>query len=133
MMRQLMHVELIDVRYSRFEEIAAAQGPVLLVQLEDGTPGIADLVPGIVKGTRFPNCLVEKCRPWIVRISIVVEDIGNRELADRDRDPRDVKVLRTRKLDGTMPLASPECTPSVKTSTRRLPTIEPRSEVVIQS
>ena len=38
-----------------------------------------------------------------------------------------------RKLDGTMPLASPECTPSLSTSTVRLPTIEPRSDVVIQS
>jgi len=38
-----------------------------------------------------------------------------------------------RKLDGTIPLASPECTPSVSTSTVRLPTMEPRKEVVIQS
>ena len=38
-----------------------------------------------------------------------------------------------RKLDGTTPLPSPECTPSVRISTRRFPAIIPRSEVVIQS
>ena len=35
--------------------------------------------------------------------------------------------------DGTTPLASPECTPSVSTSTVRVPAAMPRSEVVAQS
>ena len=35
-----------------------------------------------------------------------------------------------RKLEATMPLASPECTPSLSTLTRRLPETIPRSEVV---
>ena len=34
------------------------------------------------------------------------------------------------KLEGTMPLAAPECTPSVSTSTVRLPLVTPRSDVV---
>ena len=38
-----------------------------------------------------------------------------------------------RKLDGTTPLASPECTPSVSTSTVSMPFTRPRSEVVPQS
>jgi hypothetical protein len=38
-----------------------------------------------------------------------------------------------RKLDGTTPLAAPECTPSVSTSTRSTPPTRPRSEVVDQS
>ena len=38
-----------------------------------------------------------------------------------------------RKLDGTTPLASPECTPSVSTSTVSTPFTRPRSEVVPQS
>ena len=38
-----------------------------------------------------------------------------------------------RKLDGTMPEASPECTPSSSTSTRRLPPARPRSDVVHHS
>ncbi len=32
--------------------------------------------------------------------------------------------------EGTTPLASPECTPSVSTSTVKLPPARPRSEVV---
>ena len=40
---------------------------------------------------------------------------------------------RMRNDSGTMPLASPECTPSLRISTRRLPETIPRSEVVIQS
>ena len=35
--------------------------------------------------------------------------------------------------DGTMPLASPECTPSVSTSTVSVPPANPRSDVVAQS
>ena len=38
-----------------------------------------------------------------------------------------------RKEDGTTPLASPECTPSVSTSTLSVPAARPRSDVVIQS
>jgi hypothetical protein len=38
-----------------------------------------------------------------------------------------------RKLEGTMPLAAPECTPSVRTSTVSSALITPRSEVVPQS
>ncbi len=38
-----------------------------------------------------------------------------------------------RKLDGTMPLAAPECTPSSSTCTVRSPFTMPRSEVVAQS
>ena len=38
-----------------------------------------------------------------------------------------------RKLEGTMPLAAPECTPSLKTSTVRTPLMTPRREVVPQS
>jgi hypothetical protein len=38
-----------------------------------------------------------------------------------------------RKDDGTMPLAAPECTPSVKTRTVRLPITMPRSDVVSHS
>ena len=38
-----------------------------------------------------------------------------------------------RKLDGTMPLAAPECTPSASTSTVSSPLTMPRSEVVPQS
>ncbi len=39
----------------------------------------------------------------------------------------------TRMLEGTMPLAMPECTPSVSTSARSVPIRLPRSEVVHQS
>ena len=35
--------------------------------------------------------------------------------------------------DGTTPLASPECTPSVSTSTVSVPAARPRSDVVIHS
>ncbi len=38
-----------------------------------------------------------------------------------------------RKLEDTTPLASPECTPSVSTSTVSTPFTSPRSEVVLQS
>ena len=38
-----------------------------------------------------------------------------------------------RKLEGTMPLADPECTPSLRTSTVSTPPTTPRSEVVDQS
>ena len=38
-----------------------------------------------------------------------------------------------RKLDGTTPLAVPECTPSVSTSTRSVPVRLPRKDVVHQS
>ena len=38
-----------------------------------------------------------------------------------------------RNEDGTMPLASPECTPSVSTRTVRLPIAMPRRDVVSQS
>ncbi len=38
-----------------------------------------------------------------------------------------------RKLEGTRPEASPECTPSVRTSTFSVPLAMPRSEVVSQS
>ena len=46
---------------------------------------------------------------------------------------RDSSWRRMRKLEGTMPLASPECTPSVSTSTDRSPPTMPRSEVVPHS
>ena len=42
-------------------------------------------------------------------------------------------VRRMRKLEGTMPDASPECTPSLSTDTFRLPPANPRNEVVHQS
>jgi hypothetical protein len=38
-----------------------------------------------------------------------------------------------RKLDGTRPLASPECTPSVRISTFSTPDTMPRSDVVSHS
>jgi hypothetical protein len=38
-----------------------------------------------------------------------------------------------RKLEATTPDASPECTPSLSTSTFSTPAIMPRSEVVSQS
>ena len=38
-----------------------------------------------------------------------------------------------RKLDGTRPEASPECTPSVRISTFSVPLAMPRSEVVSHS
>ena len=38
-----------------------------------------------------------------------------------------------RKHDGAMPLAIPECTPSVSTSTVNVPVRLPRSDVVHQS
>ena len=38
-----------------------------------------------------------------------------------------------RKLEGATPLASPECTPSVSTSTVSTPAARPRSEVVIHN
>ena len=38
-----------------------------------------------------------------------------------------------RKLEGTRPEASPECTPSVRISTLSVPLAMPRSEVVSQS
>ena len=40
---------------------------------------------------------------------------------------------RMRKLDGTSPLASPECTPSVRISTFSTPVTMPRRLVVSQS
>ncbi len=40
---------------------------------------------------------------------------------------------RMRKLDGTRPLASPECTPSVRISTLSVPVMLPRRLVVSQS
>ena len=46
---------------------------------------------------------------------------------------RDSSWRSTRKLDGTIPDASPECTPSVSTLTFRLPPARPRSDVVHQS
>jgi hypothetical protein len=46
---------------------------------------------------------------------------------------RESSRRRMRKLEGTTPLASPEWTPSVSTSTRSVPVSMPRSEVVTQS
>ena len=46
---------------------------------------------------------------------------------------RDSNCRNMRKLDGTMPEASPECTPSSSTLTVKLPPAMPRSEVVHQS
>ena len=46
---------------------------------------------------------------------------------------RSSRWRRMRKLDGTTPLASPECTPSSSTSTFSAPLTSPRSEVVSQS
>ncbi len=46
---------------------------------------------------------------------------------------RDSRVRRMRNEEGTTPEASPECTPSRNTSTRRSPPTMPRREVVSQS
>ena len=46
---------------------------------------------------------------------------------------REIRARRMRKLDGTMPEASPECTPSVSTCTVSAPPAMPRSEVVSHS
>ena len=52
---------------------------------------------------------------------------------ERSSSTRERSWRAMRKLDGTMPLAAPECTPSVSTSTVRSALITPRSEVVPQS
>ena len=44
-----------------------------------------------------------------------------------------IRLRAMRKDDGTMPLAAPEWTPSVRTRTVRLPITMPRSEVVSHS
>ena len=46
---------------------------------------------------------------------------------------RSSSLRATRNDDGTTPLASPECTPSVSTWTSSLPAASPRSDVVIHS
>ncbi len=46
---------------------------------------------------------------------------------------RDSSWRRMRKLDGTTPEASPECTPSSSTATLKVPAAMPRSEVVSHS
>ena len=46
---------------------------------------------------------------------------------------RDSSWRSRRKLDGTTPEASPECTPSLSTFTVKLPPVRPRSEVVHHS
>ncbi len=43
---------------------------------------------------------------------------------------RSISRRRMRKLEGTMPEASPEWTPSLSTRTVKDPAIRPRSEVV---
>ena len=49
----------------------------------------------------------------------------------RSSSTRESSALSIRNEEGTMPLAAPECTPSVSTSTVSTPLTTPRSEVVV--
>ena len=60
------------------------------------------------------------------------KDAGNRRpVALSSRRSSTWRMMR--KLDGTKPLASPECTPSVSTSTFNTPVALPRKLLVSQS
>ena len=57
---------------------------------------------------------------------------GSRRTPVSGSSMRSSRRRAMRKLDGTMPLALPLCTPSRRMSTRNVPAAMPRSEVVIQ-
>jgi hypothetical protein len=71
---------------------------------------------------------------WATRSSgIFAQAQSGRIFPVRSSSRRESSERTIRKLEATIPLASPECTPSVRTSTLSVPAIMPRSDVVLQS
>ena len=100
-----------------------------------GSPG-GGRIPGTT-GNRLQISLpsaAAAARAWSRRAGgISTWNSGGRISPVRSSSRRARSRRRMRKLDGTIPLAAPECTPSVSTSTVSTPPTMPRSEVVAQS
>ena len=84
--------------------------------------------------TASPKICAASLRLFLAVLGDLGEQFGQLHAA-RWLRPRSAttSVRRMRKEDGTMPLAAPECTPSVRTRTVRLPIRLPRKDVVSQS
>src|SRR5690348_568839 len=70
------------------EEPAAAERPVLLVQLDRDAVGEALLIGGIVPGAGLPQAPIEEGGARVMRILVVVEDIGDGEFSGGHGDAR---------------------------------------------
>src|SRR5262249_22305092 len=66
------------------------ESPVLLIELDRGAPGVADLVHDPVVGAAALKTPVEEARARIVGIGVAVKQIRHLELAGRERDAGDV-------------------------------------------
>ena len=75
------------VRYRRQVEQAEAPGPLADRQLGRAAIGIAPRIGGIVERAEVDRRPVEEVVTRIVRVFVLVENVADAELADRDGEP----------------------------------------------
>src|SRR5215207_7507277 len=83
-------IEHVVVRLFRNLKVPGAQRPVLPVEFDHGSAGEARQVRWKIVGSGGPERPVVEGGAWVVRVGVVVEDVADGELADRERDPVDV-------------------------------------------
>src|SRR5450755_3833955 len=76
-------VKAQTIGHSRFSRASVAHRPVPRMKLVDPAPGVAADVGRIIPSAVVHDAPADKLRARIVRVAVVVEEIGHREAAHR--------------------------------------------------
>ena len=83
-------VEIFAIGNIGYQEIAGANRPVLLVQIEHRPVGIPLLIGGIIERAGINQRPIHETNASIVRVGVVVEDVADRKLAERECQPGNI-------------------------------------------